>query len=251
MPEASPTRLRRRRAGFAETRLHEPLPARRGAGGRAGRARGGRRSSDRGPGPARAHVGGAAGLVAARLGAAAAASSPSERRHLLVHGGRRSRWPRRCEATTGVVAGLKWPNDLVVDDRKLAGILAEAAGDALVVGIGVQRRLARRPRRARRHRDRVQPRRRAAGRAREAARRVPRRLRRRASTTSTARAAAYRSPAASPSAAGCGSSRPTGDARSAIGARRRRRRSPRSSTATTATVETVAAGDVVHLRDAT
>jgi BirA family biotin operon repressor/biotin-[acetyl-CoA-carboxylase] ligase len=27
---------------------------------------------------------------------------------------------------TGVVARLKWPNDLVVDDRKLAGILAEA-----------------------------------------------------------------------------------------------------------------------------
>lgn len=30
------------------------------------------------------------------------------------------------EAETGVRAGLKWPNDLVVDDRKLAGILAEA-----------------------------------------------------------------------------------------------------------------------------
>jgi BirA family transcriptional regulator, biotin operon repressor / biotin---[acetyl-CoA-carboxylase] ligase len=30
------------------------------------------------------------------------------------------------EAVAGVTAGLKWPNDLVVDDRKLAGILAEA-----------------------------------------------------------------------------------------------------------------------------
>jgi BirA family biotin operon repressor/biotin-[acetyl-CoA-carboxylase] ligase len=29
-------------------------------------------------------------------------------------------------SVTGVTAGLKWPNDLVVDDRKLAGILAEA-----------------------------------------------------------------------------------------------------------------------------
>jgi BirA family biotin operon repressor/biotin-[acetyl-CoA-carboxylase] ligase len=40
-------------------------------------------------------------------------------------------------AMTGVVADLKWPNDLLVGDRKLAGILAEAAGDAVVVGIGV------------------------------------------------------------------------------------------------------------------
>ncbi len=40
-------------------------------------------------------------------------------------------------ATTGVRATLKWPNDLLVGDRKLAGILAEAAGDAVVVGIGV------------------------------------------------------------------------------------------------------------------
>jgi BirA family transcriptional regulator, biotin operon repressor / biotin---[acetyl-CoA-carboxylase] ligase len=36
----------------------------------------------------------------------------------------------------GVAAGLKWPNDLVVADRKLAGLLAEADGDALVVGAG-------------------------------------------------------------------------------------------------------------------
>jgi BirA family biotin operon repressor/biotin-[acetyl-CoA-carboxylase] ligase len=41
------------------------------------------------------------------------------------------------EATTGVVARLKWPNDLLVADRKLAGVLAEAVGDALVIGIGV------------------------------------------------------------------------------------------------------------------
>jgi len=36
----------------------------------------------------------------------------------------------------GVDVGLKWPNDLVVDDRKLAGLLAEAEADALVVGAG-------------------------------------------------------------------------------------------------------------------
>jgi BirA family transcriptional regulator, biotin operon repressor / biotin---[acetyl-CoA-carboxylase] ligase len=39
--------------------------------------------------------------------------------------------------TTGVEAALKWPNDLLVGERKLAGILAEATGDAVVVGIGV------------------------------------------------------------------------------------------------------------------
>jgi BirA family biotin operon repressor/biotin-[acetyl-CoA-carboxylase] ligase len=38
---------------------------------------------------------------------------------------------------TGVPAVLKWPNDLLVGDRKLAGILAEQSGDAIVVGIGL------------------------------------------------------------------------------------------------------------------
>ncbi len=51
-----------------------------------------------------------------------------------------------CERTAGVEVGLKWPNDLVVDDAKLAGILAEAdpsapggppGSVAVVVGIGI------------------------------------------------------------------------------------------------------------------
>jgi BirA family biotin operon repressor/biotin-[acetyl-CoA-carboxylase] ligase len=50
-----------------------------------------------------------------------------------------------CEAVAGFRPGLKWPNDLVVSDlpgagdgdRKLAGVLAERDGDAVVVGIGI------------------------------------------------------------------------------------------------------------------
>ena len=38
---------------------------------------------------------------------------------------------------TGVETGLKWPNDLLAGEAKLAGILAEAVGDAVVVGIGL------------------------------------------------------------------------------------------------------------------
>jgi BirA family transcriptional regulator, biotin operon repressor / biotin---[acetyl-CoA-carboxylase] ligase len=41
------------------------------------------------------------------------------------------------ERVAGFAPALKWPNDLVVGDRKLAGILAEADGGAVVVGIGV------------------------------------------------------------------------------------------------------------------
>jgi BirA family transcriptional regulator, biotin operon repressor / biotin---[acetyl-CoA-carboxylase] ligase len=41
------------------------------------------------------------------------------------------------ERVAGFAPALKWPNDLVVGDRKLAGILAEADNGAVVVGIGV------------------------------------------------------------------------------------------------------------------
>ncbi len=42
-------------------------------------------------------------------------------------------------AATPVAATLKWPNDVLVGDRKLAGILAEqsGSGDAIVIGIGI------------------------------------------------------------------------------------------------------------------
>src|SRR5918997_216125 len=47
-----------------------------------------------------------------------------------------------CEGVAGARPGLKWPNDLVVDDAKLAGLLAESVVDgvdlrALVVGMGL------------------------------------------------------------------------------------------------------------------
>lgn len=52
-----------------------------------------------------------------------------------------------CSSSAGVEAGCKWPNDLMVDDRKLAGVLAEVdpggpgdragQGTAVVVGLGL------------------------------------------------------------------------------------------------------------------
>lgn len=37
----------------------------------------------------------------------------------------------------GVGAGLKWPNDVMVSDRKIAGILVERSGDVFILGIGL------------------------------------------------------------------------------------------------------------------
>jgi BirA family transcriptional regulator, biotin operon repressor / biotin---[acetyl-CoA-carboxylase] ligase len=41
------------------------------------------------------------------------------------------------EAVSGLAAGIKWPNDVLVDGRKVAGVLAEQRGDVVVLGIGV------------------------------------------------------------------------------------------------------------------
>jgi BirA family transcriptional regulator, biotin operon repressor / biotin---[acetyl-CoA-carboxylase] ligase len=38
---------------------------------------------------------------------------------------------------TGLAPSLKWPNDLYVGKRKLAGILAEGIGDSVVLGYGI------------------------------------------------------------------------------------------------------------------
>ena len=80
---------------------------------------------------------------------------------------------------TGHSAGLKWPNDVLLDGGKVCGILAEVVPghpDAVVIGAGVNTRMtARRP--AGRDGDLVR-----GGRARvrrgSAARRLPRRARR-------------------------------------------------------------------------
>jgi BirA family biotin operon repressor/biotin-[acetyl-CoA-carboxylase] ligase len=66
---------------------------------------------------------------------------PPERAHLLTAAVGTAA-AAACESLTGVRPGLKWPNDLLVGGRKLAGILAESdlsGGQlaAVVVGLGL------------------------------------------------------------------------------------------------------------------
>ena len=44
-------------------------------------------------------------------------------------------------AVAGVPARLKWPNDVLIGDRKVCGILVERVGEAAVIGMGVNTRL--------------------------------------------------------------------------------------------------------------
>jgi len=41
------------------------------------------------------------------------------------------------ERATGLATQLKWPNDVMLNRRKVAGLLADASGGAVVVGIGL------------------------------------------------------------------------------------------------------------------
>ncbi len=41
------------------------------------------------------------------------------------------------EAATGLDAQIKWPNDVLLDSRKVAGVLAEASEGSVVLGIGL------------------------------------------------------------------------------------------------------------------
>lgn len=42
-----------------------------------------------------------------------------------------------CETALGRRTGIKWPNDIVVDGRKIAGVLVERRDDRAFVGIGI------------------------------------------------------------------------------------------------------------------
>lgn len=44
---------------------------------------------------------------------------------------------RAVEGLCGVSPRIKWVNDLYLEDKKLCGILCEGAGDAVIVGIGL------------------------------------------------------------------------------------------------------------------
>ncbi len=50
---------------------------------------------------------------------------------------------RACLNIAELEAQLKWPNDLLIDERKCAGILGELVGDALIVGMGLNVSLTR------------------------------------------------------------------------------------------------------------
>lgn len=58
---------------------------------------------------------------------------PPERRHLITAAVALS----GADAVAEAGPEVKWPNDLFIGDQKVAGVLAEVDGDAVVVGIGI------------------------------------------------------------------------------------------------------------------
>ncbi|HLQ65513.1 MAG TPA: biotin--[acetyl-CoA-carboxylase] ligase [bacterium] len=49
---------------------------------------------------------------------------------------------RAVEEVAPVKVGLKWPNDLMIGERKLGGVLMEVRGSAVIVGIGINANIA-------------------------------------------------------------------------------------------------------------
>lgn len=49
---------------------------------------------------------------------------------------------RAVEEVAPVKVGLKWPNDLMIGERKLGGVLMEVRGPAVIVGIGINANIA-------------------------------------------------------------------------------------------------------------
>src|SRR5205085_7003122 len=39
--------------------------------------------------------------------------------------------------TTNLICDLRWPNDILIHDRKCAGILTQLEGEAVIAGIGI------------------------------------------------------------------------------------------------------------------
>ena len=82
------------------------------------------RAPDRGPGPAGPDAGRAAGALGADVLGAAAADRAARPRGRGCRCWPGTPWPRRC-AAAGFEASVKWPNDVLLADRKVAGILVE------------------------------------------------------------------------------------------------------------------------------
>jgi BirA family biotin operon repressor/biotin-[acetyl-CoA-carboxylase] ligase len=61
---------------------------------------------------------------------------PPERRHLTTAAVALAA-RQACRRVAGVEPDVKWPNDLLLGAAKLAGVLAESSGEAVVVGMGL------------------------------------------------------------------------------------------------------------------
>jgi BirA family biotin operon repressor/biotin-[acetyl-CoA-carboxylase] ligase len=77
------------------------------------------------------------GLYVSVVVAPARARTDPERARLLLTLAAGVALVESLDAATGLRADLKWPNDVYVARRKLAGILAETSSDRVVVGYGV------------------------------------------------------------------------------------------------------------------